>query len=358
MAHPSPIFVLDNGRYSILRRIGRGQFGKVYEGFDNDQGEQVAVKVLDPGVVVDEVVREATNQAKLRGHEHIVELLNVRTVPPRSFIVMELLTAGSVLERLKSGNCTLIEAVRWIRNGLDGLAFAHQQGILHRDFKPSNLMLGNSGTAKLSDFGVAEDTMKGQLVAKMYQPLWAPEFINGLGSSPQTDIWAVGCALYFLVTGQFPFGRSPVDTAAILAGRFQRANHLNPQIPQSLVRVIETALSVDLTKRYQSAWEMLAALLDCEIHRAWRRYPDPNTVDSWETCDGGPMLKATLAARPRGGFFVVIHRRGLNGKWRALRRGKNIRTEGKARQALASLLRQVVQTKSAQSRRNRLTPAT
>src|SRR5207247_10026505 len=113
-------------------------------------------------VVVDEVVREATNQAKLRGHDHIVDLCNVRPIPPSSFMVMEFLAEGSVKDRFTSGRTNLVEIVRWIRNGLDGLAYAHSQGIIHRDFKPANLMLATNGTAKLFDLGSAGLTIYGE----------------------------------------------------------------------------------------------------------------------------------------------------------------------------------------------------
>jgi serine/threonine-protein kinase len=272
-----PLFELDNGRYSILKKLGGGNFGDVYEGLDNDQGERVAVKVFKPWVVVDEVVREATNQAKLRGHDHIVDLRNVRPIPPVSFMVMEYLPEGSVKACFDADRANLIEIVRWIRNGLDGLAYAHAQGILHRDFKPANLMLATNGTAKLSDFGIAEDTIKGQVVGKLYGALWAPELLKGGPSSVQTDIWAVGCSLYYLLTGSYPFGM-PIDPTAVFAGKFKPIHEINPQIPMSVVRVIEKALAVNPALRYSGAWAMLSELLDCNVHRAWRRYDDPSAV--------------------------------------------------------------------------------
>jgi len=339
---PTPLFKLDNDRYSILREVGSGGFGVVYEGFDNDQGEQVAVKIFLPHVVVDDVVREATNQARLRDHAHIVDLRNVRVLPPRSFMVMEFLPDGSVKDRHASGRANLIEIVRWIRNGLDGLSYAHTQGIIHRDFKPANLMLTPNGTAKLSDFGIAEDTIKGQVVRQLYGALWAPELLQGGSSSIQTDIWAVGCTLYYLLTGNYPFG-SPVNTADVLAGNFAPIHDTNPQVPMSVVRVIDRALAVDIAARYPNAWAMLSDLLACSVHRAWRPVADPTAIESWETCDNGPLLNGTVMARSRGGFDVVVKRQTPSG-WRAIPSRRRVQTEAMARRKLHDLLRRHVQT--------------
>lgn len=342
-----PLFELDNGRYSILRLLGAGHFGEVYEGFDKDQGEQVAIKIFKTGVIVDEVVREATNQAKLRGHDHIVDLRNVRPVPPAFFMVMEYLPEGSVRARFDAGQANLIEVVRWIRNALDGLTYAHSQGILHRDFKPANLMLATNGTAKLSDFGISEDTIKGQLVGKMYGALCAPEFISGGPSSVQTDIWAVGCSLYYLLTGKYPFGM-PADPAAVAASRFQTIHGTNAQVPMSVVRVVEKALTVDLSVRYSSSRAMLSELLDCAVHRAWRPLADPDVIESWETCDSWTPLRASVSkAKPakRGGYDVVIKRLTPAGDWRALPGKKWAKTEGIARRTLGNEIRKHVQTR-------------
>jgi serine/threonine-protein kinase len=237
----------------------------------------------------------------------------------------------------------LVEFVRWIRNGLDGLAYAHSQGIIHRDFKPANLMLATNGTAKLSDFGIAEDTIKGQVVTKLYGALWAPELLRGRPSSIQTDIWAVGCSLYYLLTGSYPFG-AIVDPTAVIAVRFRPIHETNSQVPMSVIRVVEKALAVDVTRRYPSAWAMLSDLLGCSVHRAWRPFVDPAALESWETCDGATQLRGTVKARKRGGFDVAIKRQTAAGEWRALPGKKRVQTEGMARRRLGDLLRHHVQT--------------
>jgi len=256
-------------------------------------------------------------------------------------MVMEFLPDGSVKDRYASGDANLIDIVRWIRNGLDGLTYAHTQGMIHRDFKPANLMLTPNGTAKLSDFGIAEDTIKGQAVKKLYGALWAPELIQGGLSSIQTDIWAVGCTLYFLLTGTYPFG-SPVNPTEVLAGQFAPIHGTNPQVPMSIVRVVDRALAVDTGSRYPTAWAMLSDLLTCAVHRAWRRVADPTVVESWETCDARVQLRGTVTARKRGGFDVVVKRRTPTG-YRALPSRRRVQTEGIARRKLHDLLRRHVQ---------------
>src|SRR4051794_30846917 len=219
-------------RYRLAGHLGNGSFGEVWRGQDVQQDVEVAVKLVAPHVTLDEVLLETQLLTRLRDHERVVTVRNVSIEPPVPFIVMDYLPNGSVEARLEAGQVSLVQAVRWTRNALAGLAHAHAMGVLHRDIKPGNLLLDNEERAVLSDFGIAEDTIRGLLAnPALYGFHAAPELLQGQPSSVQTDIFAIGCTLYRLLTGEYPFasiddirnGVQPVDV-----------DTLNPQIPLSL----------------------------------------------------------------------------------------------------------------------------
>lgn len=182
------------------------------------------MKLLGRNVMLDAALLEAHLLTRLRVHERIITIRNVELAPPAPFIVMEYLPSGSVGNRLASGAVTLVEAVRWTREALDGLAHAHDMGVLHRDVKPDN----RHDRAVLSDFGIAEDTIRQFLAAPhAYIPHKAPE-LDAQGSSRQSDIWAMGCTLYRLLAGRYPFateaeasqgGSSPIRIASTRRSR-------------------------------------------------------------------------------------------------------------------------------------------
>ncbi len=338
-----PIFTLDNGRYEIRARIGKGNFGRVYRGYDTHQDEEVAIKVLGKGVLLDAVLREVQLQHRLREHANIVYVRNVGVAPPRAYIVMEYLCDGSAEDWLDRGRVGMVEAIRWIRNALDGLAHAHRLGVLHRDIRPSNLLLTAAGVAKLSDFGVAEDTIRARVKAGVYSALTSPEFLAGMGSSVQTDIWAVGCTLYRLLTGRYPFGDSP-EPREVMAARYAAPQAVNPQVPSLIGRAIARALDPNPTYRYSSAPAMVADLLKCRVVCSWSRAAAPSALEAWETRGPKVHYSAELTKRSRAGFEVTVRHEVPTGL-RRIGRPRRFRTEGLARRALAEVLRAVVQGK-------------
>src|SRR6266508_2442974 len=223
-------------RYRLAGHLGNGNFGEVWRGRDVQQDVEVAVKLVAPHVTLDEVLLETQLLTRLRDHERVVTVRNVSIDPPVPFIVMYYLPSGSVEARLESGQVSLVQAVRWTRNALAGLGHAHAMGVLHRDIKPGNLLLDDELRAVLSDFGIAEDTVRNLLAnPNVYGVHAAPELLQGLGSSVQTDIFALGCTLYRLATGTYPFA-SIADIQAWVGPK--DAHKLNPQIPLSLTRVL------------------------------------------------------------------------------------------------------------------------
>ncbi|POX56743.1 serine/threonine protein kinase [Streptomyces sp. Ru71] len=205
------------GRYRLLEPIGRGAMGEVWRGHDEMLGRPVAVKLL-----LEQASSDATAAARFRleaqtagalSHPHVVGVLDFGQHEERLFLVMELVE-GSSLARL--GRQPADRVARIAAQAAAGLAAAHQQGIVHRDIKPANLLLDADGTLKIGDFGIArflDDpgaalTATGQIVGTgLYL---APERALGRPAGPPSDVYALGCVLYQLLTGRPPFN---ADTA-------------------------------------------------------------------------------------------------------------------------------------------------
>ena len=290
-------------RYRRAEHLGNGSFGEVWRGRDLQQDAEVAIKLIGPHVTLDEVLLETQLLTRLRDHERVVTIRNVSITPPIPFIVMDYLPNGSVEARLDAGGVSLVEAVRWTRNALAGLAHAHAMGVLHRDIKPGNLLLDNEERAVLSDFGIAEDTIRGLLAnPALYGIHAAPELLQGQPSSVQTDIFALGCTLYRLLTSEYPFasideiraGTEPID-----------AHKLNSQVPLSLRNVVRTALAPDPVDRFADARRMNEALGRCEIRNSWTRVNAPDAVEAWSANTSDGIYDLRVTARPRAGDFEL-----------------------------------------------------
>jgi eukaryotic-like serine/threonine-protein kinase len=288
----------------MLSRVGAGHFGEVWRGRDNVQGDEVAIKLLGPHVTVDQALLEARVLTRLRQHDRIVTIRNVELAPPSAFIIMDYLPAGSVGSRMTATGVGLLDAVRWTRDALGGLAHAHDVGVVHRDVKPDNLLIDDAGRAVLGDFGIAEDTINQLLAAgHIYWPHAAPEMAT-VGSSPRSDIFAMGATLYRLLTGESPFA----DRAAAAAGQFTDAHRLDPQIPMSVTRVVRTALSVDPGARFADARAMLTALNRCSVAYGWTRADEPADLETWRGygVDGEYCVRLTTA--PNGEHIIAMTR--------------------------------------------------
>jgi serine/threonine-protein kinase len=207
--------VLVADRYRLDAPIGRGGMGEVWRATDEVLGRPVAVKLLlGDGSDASAAARfrlEAQTAARL-GHPHVVAVFDFGSWDGRFFLVMELVDGYSLAQQLESGYLPEADQVAVVATqSAAGLAAAHQQGIVHRDIKPGNLMLDAAGSVKIGDFGIArfvDDpstalTMTGQIVGtSLYL---APERALGRTAGPASDVYSLGCVLYQLLTGRPPF---------------------------------------------------------------------------------------------------------------------------------------------------------
>lgn len=333
-----PVRTIHGGRYAVFNRLGGGFFGEVWRGRDNVQGDEVAIKFLGTHVTVDQALLEARLLTRLRQHDRIVTIRNVELAAPGAFIVMDYLPAGSVGARLTATGVGLLDTVRWTRDALGGLAHAHHMGVVHRDVKPDNFLIDDADRAVLGDFGIAEDTVNHLLAAShSYWPHAAPEMAT-VGSSPRTDIFAMGATLYRLLTGQHPFS----DPAAAAAGSFTDPHRLDAQIPLSVTRVVRAALAVDPNDRYPDARAMLTELNACDVAYGWTRADESGDLETWRGSGVDGEYCVRLAPAPKGDHLVVMtrdkgsgHRRVYNERFAklsdALRVRRNLLTAFVAR---------------------------
>ncbi len=232
--------------YEFLGELGRGGMGVVYRAFDPNRQEEVAIKLLPEGSVDQQVARrfqrEVTQLATL-SHQNIVAFFDSGTFAGRDFLVMELIKGGNLGDVLmrRGGHLGWIEAVKLFIQVAVGLGHIHDQGYVHRDFKPENLLVTAEGIPKITDFGLArklEDrsrlTSDGTIVGT-YSYL-APEQVMSSSVGPTADIYALGCCLYLTLTGQ-PVFKGEAEFALL-------NSHLReiPVAPRSFVPEIPTEL--------------------------------------------------------------------------------------------------------------------
>lgn len=281
------------GRYTVVREIGRGGSAVVYEANDERMPRRVALKVLetaDPSALA-RLEREARLLAKLR-HPHIVAVHEFGRHDGTPFLVMDLVEGGSLARRCTSGPPSLPEALRMFEELLEAMAYAHRQGILHRDVKPANILLDSAQRVRLADFGLArsEDSVAITKSNEVFgTPLYlAPERLDGSPADLRTDVYSLGVVLYELLAGRPPF---VAETIPELVGTL-RGEPEEPSTDPRLNAVCRRAMHRDPARRFPSASEFLE-----EIRRIRRGEPTITPVTGrvsrwigrWRR---GPLLRA------------------------------------------------------------------
>jgi TolB-like protein len=257
------------GRYRILSLMGSGGMGVVYRAYDESLNRDVALKFLPPlSTRLDDeerLLREARAAAALQ-HPNVCTIHEIgQTQDGRPFIAMALYEGETLKERLRQGPMPLEEAVATAVQIARGLAAAHARGIVHRDVKPGNVILGADGTARLLDFGIAQAT-GASLTHLGTTPgtvaYMSPEQVRGDAVDSRTDLWSLGVVLHEMLTGVRPF-RGDGDRMlreAILHAAPELAAKQRSEVPAPLARVVERLLRKDPGSRYGSAAEVLADL--------------------------------------------------------------------------------------------------
>jgi TolB-like protein/tRNA A-37 threonylcarbamoyl transferase component Bud32/Flp pilus assembly protein TadD len=264
---------LEFSHYRILNEIGSGGMGVVFRAHDHHLDREVAIKVLHPGSITDEGARkhlhkEAEALSKLN-HPNIATIHDFDTHHGMDFLVMEYIPGSTLNEKLAAGPLPENEVLRLGLQLGDGLAAAHEHGVVHRDLKPGNLRLTSDGRLKILDFGLAklrqplamsvaaETTLQTQSVSGTFAYM-APEQLMGEEVDARTDIHGAGLVLYEMATGQRPFAdvQGGQLIGAILRRPPANPRTLNPNLSLELERIIGKCLEKEPEKRYQSAQEL------------------------------------------------------------------------------------------------------
>ena len=263
------------GRYELVRVLGKGAMGLVYEGRDPNLDRRVAIKTIKVENLTDEEAAEyeirfrteARSAARLQ-HPHIVSVYDSDRDGDIAYLVMEFIQGQDLKHHLDRGQrYTLRQAVSIMSDLLAALDYAHQQGVVHRDIKPANLLIEADGRVKLTDFGVAriQDSgeatrTKGTMVGTL--KYMSPEQVHGLPIDARSDLFSAGIVLYQLLTGTRPFdGTGDYDIIQKIVGQAPPApTGINPQLPAAIDEVITRALAKLREDRYASAQDFSAAL--------------------------------------------------------------------------------------------------
>jgi tetratricopeptide (TPR) repeat protein len=254
--------------YDLQELIGIGGAAEVYRAMDLANGREVAVKVLseraEPDMVV-RFVREGRALAQLQ-HPHIVQVYDSGEQGGQRYMVMELLSGASLKEKLLGRPMPWQEAVQAAIEVAEALEYAHAQGIVHRDIKPGNIMFGDDGQAKLTDFGLARlmdastMTRTGTVMGTVFY--LSPEQAMGRHVDARSDLYALGAVLYEMVTGQPPhLGDTAVGIIYKLINEEPPfASELNPNVPAALDTVLVQLLRKDPERRPATAQDVIALL--------------------------------------------------------------------------------------------------
>jgi serine/threonine protein kinase/tetratricopeptide (TPR) repeat protein len=264
------------GHFLLLEQIGAGGMGVVYRAHDERLNRDVAIKVLPAGSLADDATRkrfqqEAQALARLN-HPNIATVFDFDCQGTTDFLVMELLTRQTLAGKILAGPLPVNIVIKYGIQMAEGLAAAHQQGILHRDLKPGNLGLTAEGRVKLLDFGLAKllktdptevtQSMTGAGLAKGTLAYMAPEQLRGENIDTRVDIYAAGSVLYEMATAKRPHPQEsgPLLINAILNQVPAPPSTLNRSVTPALEAVILKALEKDPNLRYQSAHELASDL--------------------------------------------------------------------------------------------------
>jgi serine/threonine protein kinase/class 3 adenylate cyclase len=289
--------ILDDDRYDRKRLLGSGGMAEVYLAYDRRLDRRpVALKVLRQQYASNEQFiqrfkREATNAASLSGEDNIIDIYDRgESKNGAYYLVMEYVAGGTLEDRIRArGTLPSGEAADIALQVAQALQAAHQRGIIHRDIKPQNILLTESGKVKVADFGIARAaslttlTMEGSVMGTPYYI--SPEQANGAEAKPQSDLYSLGIVLYEMLTGELPFkGDTPiVIVMQHLHQQVRAPREINLEVPERLNAITMRLLAKEPEQRYPDA----AALID-DLKRATRE-----TSESKETfVDGGisPLL--------------------------------------------------------------------
>lgn len=264
---------LFNQRYQIIEKLGAGGTAIVYRGQDTLLNRAVTIKILrEEYAGNNDFVRRFRHEAQAvasLSHPNIVAVYDVGFEENMHYIVMEFVEGESLKEYIKrKGVLKLSEACNIITQILAGVQHAHEHGIIHRDIKPHNILLGKDGRAKVTDFGIAVGMSDVTLTYNTSSRIMgsvhyiSPEQVQGTAVTEKSDIYSAGVVFYEMLTGRLPFvGETPISIAMQhVQGELILPHQVNPDVPMGISYVVMRAMRKNPETRYASASEMAEAV--------------------------------------------------------------------------------------------------
>jgi predicted Ser/Thr protein kinase len=263
------------GKYTIVREVGHGGMGVVYEALDTTLSRRVALKmlVLQPNAAsMDEerFLREAKLSAQLPSHPHVVGIYEAGVLDGSRYIAMEFIDGVPMLEWWKDKSIRLRQQVSVLRDTALGAHHAHEHGVIHRDLKPENILIDSAGQPHITDFGLARElrqspkdalTGKGMVVGSPHY--MSPEAVRGLRVDRRADVYSLGVILYEAFTGRRPFEGGTPEEIMLKALKAEAPSpssvmrsQINPVLHRSLEHVCLKAIAKDPKERYATAKAM------------------------------------------------------------------------------------------------------
>ncbi|ABS27739.1 protein kinase [Anaeromyxobacter sp. Fw109-5] len=249
------------GRFELLREVGRGGFGVVFEARDTELGRLVAFKAMRPSLAqpdeLERPLREEAEAAARLNHPNVVTLHDYGLHEGTPFLILELLRGETLQQRLRRGAIAPLEAVRLARDVARGLVHAHAQGVVHRDLKPGNVFLTDEGGLKILDFGLARLLDRASLAGGT-PAYMAPEQLRGAPGDARADVFSAAVMLFQMLAGRLPFPVVGGRCTVLDPGPPPPLPLVDP--PPELAALLASALSRDPAGRPQSASALRAAL--------------------------------------------------------------------------------------------------
>ena len=293
------------GAYRIDEKIGQGGMATVYKAYHDKLHRHVAIKVLHPAITEDasfisRFEREARVVARLE-HSNIVPVYDFAEHDGQPYLVMKYIDGQTLKERMQEGPIAPEEGLLIVDAVGSALSFAHAEGVLHRDVKPSNVILDANGEVYLADFGLARIAQSGESTISQDAMLGTPHYISpeqakGLRDlGPETDIYSFGVMLYELVVGRVPF---VADTPfSIIHDHIftplPSPRELNPNVPEAVEQVLFRALAKEPADRFSDASDLVS-----EFHRATAGGL-PGTATAQRAFDVSPRASSVDAGAAR-----------------------------------------------------------
>jgi len=262
-------------RYQIIEELGKGGMGRVYKVLDRETKEKIALKLIKPDIAADkktvERFRNELTSARKISHKNVCRMYDLGKEKGSYFITMEFVPGEDLKSFIRrAAPLSTARTISIAKQVCDGLAEAHQLGVVHRDLKPQNIMIDKQGNVRVMDFGIARSVQSKKITGEGVMigtpEYMSPEQVEGKEVDHRSDIYSLGIIMYEMLTGKVPFeGETPLAIAMKHKSETPKnPNELNSQIPEDLSHIILKCLEKDPEKRYQRSEELRSELENTE----------------------------------------------------------------------------------------------